>query len=381
MIFKKFGQRYMTNTNGSKTPVAIERARAALKSLFIADALSMPVHWFYNPMDIQRSFPDGITGMEAAPAFHPSSIMSLHSTSKGGRGSQQQTGEREIVGDVILRGKRKYWGIANQHYHQGMPAGENTLNAWWARVVMQGLIAGEGQYDEARFLDDYIAFMTADPPRHPDTYAESCHRGFFANLDAGKPPNQCAAVTHDTPSVGGLVTILPLAVSQLLLGIALHDAQQICRQHLFLTHPDELLGRVCDSLVELIESLLHRADESPFDALNTASKVIPGTKLRHLIDKAPSDLHVIGRVYSSACYITDSWPALLYLAGKFQHDVTAAMLANTNVGGENAHRGSVLGFIVSLITGATDTDLFNELQQRDAISAEIESLLSCTNSS
>ena len=59
------------------------RAAAALKSAFVGDALAMPVHWYYNPMDIFRQFPGGITQFEAAPDYHPSSIMSLHSTRKG----------------------------------------------------------------------------------------------------------------------------------------------------------------------------------------------------------------------------------------------------------------------------------------------------------
>jgi ADP-ribosylglycohydrolase len=94
-----------------------------------------------------------------------------------------------------------------------MQAGDNTLNAHCARVLMRSIIASNGRYSRDHFLQSYIEFMTADPPRHRDTYAESYHRGFFANLVAGKPPHQCGARTHDTPSMGGLVTIGPLAMS------------------------------------------------------------------------------------------------------------------------------------------------------------------------
>jgi hypothetical protein len=52
-----------------------QRAIAALKSLFIGDALAMPVHWYYSVMDIERQFPGGVTDFEDAPAHHPSSIM------------------------------------------------------------------------------------------------------------------------------------------------------------------------------------------------------------------------------------------------------------------------------------------------------------------
>jgi len=361
---------------------SLQRARTALLALFAGDALSMPVHWFYNPLDIQRAFPGGIRKMEAAPASHPSSIMSLHSTSAGGRSNRLNTGNKktttttkEIVGDVILKGKRHHWGIANEHYHCGMPAGENTLNAWCARVMMKSIIAN-GEYQQNQFLNDYIEFMTADEPQHPDTYAESYHRGFFANLVAGNKPDKCAAVTHDTPSIGGLVTVVPLAIHSLIKGVDPNTTQKICRQHLLLTHPDETLARVCDSLVVLVHELLIRPDDhDPGPLLVNAANSIPKTDLERLVKKAPSDLHVIGGHYSSACYITDSWPCMLYLAAKYQPDTQDALIANTNAGGENAHRGAVLGSVVGLISGVPKGTLFDQLRHKEVISQEIEQLL------
>jgi hypothetical protein len=32
------------------------RVKSALKTSFIADALAMPVHWYYQPQDIERAF-------------------------------------------------------------------------------------------------------------------------------------------------------------------------------------------------------------------------------------------------------------------------------------------------------------------------------------
>jgi Spy/CpxP family protein refolding chaperone len=49
------------------------------------------------------------------------------------------------AGDVINHGKHQFWGVPNMHYHQGMAAGENTLNAVCARVVMRGIAANGGK--------------------------------------------------------------------------------------------------------------------------------------------------------------------------------------------------------------------------------------------
>ena len=354
-----------------------KRAAAALKNIFVADALAMPVHWYYNPLDIERAFPGGITRFEAAPEYHPSSIMSLHSTAKGGRGQQKyDQHQRQIIGDVILKGRRESWGIPNQHYHQGMQAGENTLNAHCARVIIRSLTATGGYYHKDHFLDDYIAFMTADPPLHPDTYAESYHRGFFANLDAGKPKDRCAAVTHDTPSIGGLVTIAPILLAGQLLGRSLLEVREQCLEHLFLTHPDKTLGHICTIYTELLETLLFcDQEQSPRELLARAAKASVGLDLPTLVRKSSDDRQVVGGLFSSACYIDGSWPSVLYLAYKYSSDQRRALLVNTNLGGDNVHRGIVLGTLLGLINAATIHEWFDQLVDHQQLVGEIDALL------
>jgi ADP-ribosylglycohydrolase len=365
------------NTANSQCEQVINRALAALRSLFVADSLAMPVHWFYNPQDILNAFPNGITQLEAAPDHHPSSIMSLHSTAGGGRGTQKAIGtRREIVGEVILKGKRKYWGKPNQHYHQGMQAGENTLNAHCARVVMRAMLATGLHYQKEKFLDDYIAFMTSDVPLHPDTYAESYHRGFFANLESGKPKEQCGAVTHDTPSIGGLVTIAPIVLCERLRGTSLNEVRRLCREHLFLTHPDEELAEVCLTYVDLMNNLLFRKDEeSAKDFIARAAQMNPGLDLPDLMAKTRSDRDIVGGRFTIACYISGSWPIVLYLAYKYHDHPERALLVNANAGGDNVHRGSVLGVLLGLTTGRTVDKLFQQLVNREAIDNEIMALL------
>lgn len=354
-----------------------KKVESALKNMFVADSLAMPVHWFYNPADIEKAFPGGVSRLEAAPTVHPSSIMSLHSTSAGGRARHEKNHrKREIVGDVILKGKRHFWGQPYQHYHQGMQAGENTLNAHCARVLLRSLTANCGKYDKQRFLDDYIDFMTGDTPRHPDTYAESYHRGFFANLESGKARERCAAVTHDTPSIGGLVTIAPIVFAERLRGVPINAVKDLCRQHLFLTHPDDALARVCDEYVQLLDDLLIRnSDQTVEEILAQTAKRSCGLNLEALTKKTLDDRSVVGRMFSSACYITDSWPSVLYLAYKYAADPEQGLLANTNLGGDNVHRGIVLGALLGLVEGESMSGWFDQLTQQPEITQEINAFL------
>jgi hypothetical protein len=325
----------------------------------------MPVHWYYNPQDILQAFPGGIQKFEAAPAKHPMSFLSLPESSG-----------KQIVGDVILKDKRKFWGIPNQHVHQGMTAGENTLNAHCARLVTRALVENAGHYKADTFLDDYIAFMTAEVSQHPDTYAESYHRGFFANLEKGLPRNQCGLVAQSTASVGGLVTIAPIALTELIIDRNLSRVQKKCREHLYLTHPDEKLAKICDAYVELISALIFRAADD--DAKSLIAKIASASvdvDVQNLNEKNLADNEVIGTIFSKACSIEDSWPSLLYLAYKYNSQPKVALLANTNVGGENCHRGSVLGVILGLSTANGLDDMFVQLSDAEQIKKELDSLL------
>lgn len=65
------------------------------------------------------------------------------------------------AGDVINHGKHEFWGRPGVHYHQGMKAGDNTLNALCARLVLRSIAAGGG-YDSSRFLADYVKVRLTD---------------------------------------------------------------------------------------------------------------------------------------------------------------------------------------------------------------------------
>ena len=90
-----------------------------------------------------------------------------------------------------------------------------------------------------------------------------------------------------------------------------------------------------------------------------------------------SDLHVIGSQLSPACYIEHSFPAALYLAARYPDDFEAALVANTNVGGDNCHRGAVLGAIMgaSLGYGAIPARWIQRLRSRAELHEEIDSFI------
>ncbi len=324
-----------------------DRMRGALWGMFIGDALAMPVHWYYNIASLWQDFGE-IRDYQAPKSHHPNSIMALANTGKAGRGSQDGI----VVGNVILKGKKHYWGEANCHYHQGMKAGDNTLNLLCARVLLRSL-AHNGHYDSNDFLHEYIDFMT-EPDRHNDTYAESYHRDFFANYIKGFAPENCAGLEgHDTASIGALVS-LPLVILATLRDNDLQATNAVVLTHQRLTHRSLLLERHSLKLSELLFSIFNDANQDAEQlAYSAASKL--GFKANEVIKSVrlnkSSDFSVIGGLLSPACYIDQSFPSVLYLAARYHDDFEKALIANTNVGGDNSHRGAVLGAILGAALG------------------------------
>lgn len=115
---------------------------------------------------------------------------------------------------VIFHGKKKYWAPgADYHYHQGMAAGDNTLEPLLMRRIMSVFTANGGAFDPDAMRDDYIKFMTTTGT-HNDTYCGTCHRMFFANLKSGMDPSECPDNDgHNVDNTDSLVAVVPLALA------------------------------------------------------------------------------------------------------------------------------------------------------------------------
>jgi hypothetical protein len=106
-----------------------------------ADALAMPVHWYYDREALRREY--GKVDHFIAPQNpHTGSIL--------WRSSYHAINEK---GD-ILREQAQYWGQRDVHYHQFLKAGENTLNFKLAAELF-ALVRKSGGYDPDAWLERY----------------------------------------------------------------------------------------------------------------------------------------------------------------------------------------------------------------------------------
>jgi len=316
----------------SDTP--LDPARAALLGSLIADAVAMPVHWYYDRAALDRDY-GVIEGYLAPRSPHPDSIL--------WRSSWTPPSPKFD----ILRDQAAFWGKRGVHYHQFLAAVENTLNFRLATELFR-MVHRERDYDPERWLDRYVALML-EPGWHRDTYLEEYHRHFFTNHGAGRKPINCGV--RDV-HIGGLVPVPALVAA---LGPRHHDLRRIVRLHVGLTHKDDEVLAAADTLVRILADAIPRPEAPPRSADASANALreaildhgrdwVSGSKLAAW--ERLDDRQLVGGTLSSACYIEDAFPAALALAWRHAGDFPGGVLANARCGGDNCHRGAVVGSLL-----------------------------------
>lgn len=309
------------------TPSPEDRHAGTVWGSLVGDALAMPVHWYYDRAALRRDY--GVVRDYVCPRNpHPDSIL--------WRSAYTPPNDR---GD-ILHEQARYWGLRGVHYHQFLAPGENTLNLQLARELIASL-RDRDRHDPDDYLRRYIDFMRT-PGRHRDTYVEECHRKFFTAYARGTDPRRCGGADIH---IGGLAHVAVLAAG---LG---HDpacARKAVQEHVSLTHRSPEVLAAAAALARILGAVL---DGAPLreSILGHGSDWLSGTTARTWSGE-PDDV-VIGRRVSPACYIADAFPASLYLAWKYADDVEAGLVANTNLGGDNCHRGAVVGALLGAANG------------------------------
>lgn len=106
IIYVKNGNLEISISNfffSTKMSAKLQKAKQeALWGMFIADALAMPVHWYYNPSDIKSGYGGWLTGYQAPEEHHPSSILTISATGTLFKFTIQVTLRRLYMVMVIL---------------------------------------------------------------------------------------------------------------------------------------------------------------------------------------------------------------------------------------------------------------------------------------
>jgi len=310
-----------------KSSTTHEKLKRIALGSFIGDALAMPVHWYYDRGALRQDY--GVVRDYLAPRNpHPGSIL-----------WRSEYTPLNTRGD-ILHEQAQYWGQRGIHYHQFLRAGENTLNLQLAKVLADSLIANRA-YDADDYLARYIDFMLT-PGHHRDTYVEEYHRKFFTAYARGTAPRKCAG---SDIHIGGLAHVGVLCA---FFGEEEKAARSAVREHISLTHRSDEVLVAGDAMVRMLCATATGADLRTAIFAHGADWF--SKRKAEQWSREPDEV-VIGQRVSPACYIADAFPASLYLAWKYAGDFEAGVIANTNVGGDNCHRGAVVGVLLGAGSG------------------------------
>ncbi|MEM9480749.1 MAG: ADP-ribosylglycohydrolase family protein, partial [Verrucomicrobiota bacterium] len=89
---------------------------------------------------------------------------------------------------------------------------------------------------------------------------------------------------------------------------------------------------------------------------------------RSLLDRlaAMKDRKILGQHFSTACYLSASFVGSLCLAWKYADDFSAGILANARCGGDNCHRGAVVGSLLGAANGVSE-DWLRDLKSMERL--------------
>ena len=230
------------------------------------------------------------------------------------------------------------------------------------------------------------------PGRNHDPYCEIYIRRWFENYSLGLPLHGCAELQRNVWSIGSHGGMIRPLVVSMIAGSA-YQGLGLGIEHQYLTHRSENVTSTLGVLVPLLRALLGGGE--PHQTISDyAQRVrppqitgeqlfaayrdhqgpgnIPSRKMwefHTLLADTPYDVDrlvredseraVINQLFATACYPEHGLPLLLYFAKSHNLEVESALLANANAGGDNVHRGMVLGLLV----GAANKELPEHLKQ------------------
>jgi ADP-ribosylglycohydrolase len=127
-----------------------------------------------------------------------------------------------------------------------------------------------------------------------------------------------------------------------------HLIIEIVETHVSLTHKNRDVIRAAGCMARIHRELASGGDLREA-ILAEGSDYISKKKISKWQERPDSE--VVGKILSPACYIQDAFPAALYLAWKYAGDFSGGIIANANVGGDNCHRGAVVGSLLGVAAG------------------------------
>ncbi len=272
-----------------------DNRKAAVTGAFVADALSLGVHWVYNTGVIDKKF-----------------------------------GLVEGYHDPMTS------------YHKGKHAGDFTHYGDQMLVLLETL-GDEGNFDALRFARSWRDFFSGY-----QGYFDKATNATLENMAAGKDLTQSAS---DSDDLAGASRMAPL------ISVYADDQERLirsARQQTAVTHGDERVILSADFFARTVFATL--SGSAPIDAMKSALDAVGAdSPIAPLITEGLAsrkrDTRETIAEFGQMCSVEAGLPGAVHLIARYSDDFKAAMVANVMAGGDSSARGMVAGMILGAAHG------------------------------
>jgi len=271
------------------------RINAMILGSFVADALSLGVHWVYNTNVIDRKF-----------------------------------GRVDRYHDPLTS------------YHKGKKAGEQTHYGDQMLVLMESVEADSG-FDLNQFAERWRRFFETY-----SGYFDHATKDTLQHLAEGRDVQTCGS---DSDDLAGASRIAPLC------RVYAGDKErliQAVRQQTSFTHNNSLVVEAAEIFARTTASVLDGA--APLEAIDeVVSRHFKGSTVASLVedglDSAEIDTRQAVADFGQMCSVGAALPGTIHLLARYQNDFEAAMIENVMAGGDSSARGMPAAMILGAHLG------------------------------
>jgi len=271
------------------------KTQAAVWGAFVADALSLGVHWVYNTAVIDKKF-----------------------------------------------GRVKRYHDPLTSYHKGKQAGDFTHYGDQMLVLLEAIDGGSG-YNAGRFAQawrDFFADYTG--------YFDQATKATLENMAKSGDLTRSASASDDLAGASRMAALVSLYADDR------DRLVQAARSQTAVTHNDERVIEAADFFARMVFAVIEGQEpmesiEIALDAGFTDSAIAP--LIRMGLESRDRDTRVAIAEFGQMCSVEAGLPGAVHLIARHGNDFETAMVENVMAGGDSSARGMLAGMIIGAAHG------------------------------
>jgi ADP-ribosylglycohydrolase len=272
-----------------------DNRNAAVWGAFVADALSLGVHWVYNTGVIDKKF-----------------------------------GRVETYHDPLTA------------YHKGKKAGDFTHYGDQALVLLEA-VCNQGAFDRQYFAERWKAFFS-----DYSGYFDKATKTTLENMANRETLTGSGSTSDDLAGASRLASLLPVYSDDLAPFV------EAARNQTAITHNNDQVVASADFFARVVDATLK--GQPPVDALEKTFKAsFMDSAIAPLItmglDSRQRDTREIIAEFGQMCSVEAGLPGAIHLICRYPDTFKTAMVENVMAGGDSSARGMLAGMVLGAAHG------------------------------